>query len=88
MKEYNDGLSRANLNKPDEKISLAEFKFLVQLIWNENSLESILTSAFRKIDKEGTGEKKIKYFKNEFREIVELYLKKKVTLKKLSSDLF
>ena len=55
MKEYNEGLVRANLNNPDEKISLDEFKLLVQVIWNENSLESVLTDAFRRFDKDNSG---------------------------------
>ena len=55
MKEYNDCLAHANLNNPEQKISLVEFKLLVQSIWNENSLETILISAFRRLDKEGTG---------------------------------
>ena len=54
-KEFNDALVQANLNKPDEKISLDEFKLLAQLIWNENPLESILIDAFRQFDKSNSG---------------------------------
>ena len=60
-KEYNECLMQVDI-KPDQKISLDQFKLVVQLIWNENSLESALESAFRRFDNDKDGKEIISFF--------------------------
>ena len=54
LKEFHTALNQANLNK-QEKISLNEIQLLLEIMWNDNSLESILLEAFTKFDKDNSG---------------------------------
>lgn len=54
LREFKDALYVSQLNK-QERISLADQRLLLELIWSEHSLESILKDSFRRFDKDGTG---------------------------------
>ena len=54
LKEFKEALNVTQLNK-QERISLSEQRLLLELIWSEHSLESILKDSFRRFDKDGTG---------------------------------
>ena len=53
-KDFKDALNESHLTNQD-KLTFNDLKLLLQIIWNESSLESILKEAFKKFDKDGTG---------------------------------
>ena len=53
-KEFNDAFKEAQLTSQDN-LTISDIKLLLQIIWNDSSLESILKDAFKKFDKDGTG---------------------------------